>query len=229
MFNIKYKNTSNPHLKIINEDKLELVKKIINFQINEKNNANNENTNTKINVLNIGGGFKKEVEKYLQNNKNINYYCLDIQNKDNTPNIILGDITDKNLIINKKFDFIYSCDTFEHILNPWDATENIIKLLTEKALFLCIVPFSWRYHACCYDTFRYSHTGIRYLFERLNKIKHIFSGYKKYSNTNGWYSDSTDKTLDNKPFSECIETYYLAIKDENYIFNKEVLDISTKR
>jgi uncharacterized UPF0146 family protein len=219
--NIEYIKTSNPHLKIIKDDKLTLVKKIINLLT--------DNNTKKIDVLNIGGGFKKDIEKYLLGNKFINYYCLDIQNKDNTPNIILGDITDNNLKINKQYDFIYSCDTFEHILNPWDATQNIIKFLKNDAFFLCIVPFSWRYHACCYDTYRYSHTGIRYLFERLNNIEHIFSGYKKYGNTKGWYNDNTDKTLNNKPFTESIETFYLAKKNINYKFDINNLDISNNR
>ncbi len=166
---------------------------------------------------------KKQKTIYLIMKK-INYKCLDILNSNNDKNVIVGDITDKKLDLNLKFDFIYSCDTFEHILNPWDATQNILKLLDEDAFFLCIVPFSWRYHACCYDTYRYSHTGIRYLFERLGNLEHLHSGYSKYGNTNGWYKDKTDKTLNGKPYSECIETIYISRKKENYKFDLNKLD-----
>jgi hypothetical protein len=51
------------------------------------------------------------------------------------------------------------------------ATNNIIKLLKNKGIFIFFAPFSWRYHPVPYDTYRYTHTGVRYLFERFGKIK----------------------------------------------------------
>ena len=221
MFSINHNKTPNPHLNNVTDSDLDITKKIVNFLLKKHK--------TKIDVLNIGGGYKKQVELWFENNENINYHCLDIQNKENNKNVIIGDITDKNLNIGKEFDFIYTSNTLEHILNPWDATENIIKLLKENSIFICIVPFSWRYHACCYDSFRYSHTGLRYLFERYGKIEHVFSGYKKHGSTNGWYKGGCDKTLDGNPFTESIMTIYVAKKNSSHVFDINDIDKSNLR
>jgi uncharacterized UPF0146 family protein len=215
---IKYIKTNNDHLKLLNEP----IKNIIDRIINKKD---------KIKILNIGGGYEKDIEKYLYSDKRVEYYCLDIDidRISNHQNIIKGDITDINLDLNNTFDFIYTSNTFEHILNPWDATNNIIKLLSEEGYFMCIVPFSWRYHACPVDVYRYTHTGIRYLFERNNKIEYIFSGYKKHGNVKSWYKSKTDVTIDGDVFKENIEVVYIARKNSNTIFNIENLDIDKKK
>ncbi len=179
--------------------------------------------------MNIGGGFVKENEKFLSNHPNINYYVLDIQNSENQKNIIIADITDSNFKLEYTFDFIYSYDTFEHILNPWDATKNIKNLLNINGIIFCAAPFSWRYHACPYDTYRYSHTGLRYIFEYLSEIKPVFAGYRKKSNNKGWYIDKTDVTLDGKEFTESIETYYIGQKDANYTFDLSNFDKGWRR
>lgn len=210
---IKFKNSCNEHLRLIIDDDITILNKIIN-KLNCK----------KIKCLNIGGGYKKPNEKFLMNHSKIEYFTLDIQNNENQKNLIVGDITDKNLNINNKFDIIYSSDTFEHILNPWDATENIKNLLNNDGILFIKIPFSWRYHACPYDTYRYSHTGIRYLMEHKSEIKHLFSGYKKMPNTNGWYKDKTDVTIDGKPFTQSIETYYIGMKDKDYKFSIDEFD-----
>lgn len=215
--NIKYKNTENKHLKVVSQSIREIVSELSNKLINK---------NGDINILNIGGGYEKEVEKYLSSKKNINYYCLDIETKRLKGNYICGDITDKNLNINIKFDIIYTSNTFEHILNPWDATENILNLLKEGSYIICIVPFSWRYHACPVDTYRYTHTGIRYLFERKNFIECIFSGYHiQEGSVSSWYKSGTDKTLSGKPFKENIQTVYIGKKNSKITFDISDLDI----
>ena len=138
-------------------------------------------------------------------------------------NFIKGDITE-NLEIKEEFDIVFSKDTFEHILNPWDATKNIQKLLKNKGLVMFFVPFSWRYHASPYDTYRYSHTGIQYIIERLGKIKKIESGYIKFGDIKGFWKNKKDFTLDKQPFPKSLEAFYIGIKDENYVFKKENLD-----
>tara|TARA_Y100000389_G_C17401466_1_gene485587 strand:- start:603 stop:806 length:204 start_codon:yes stop_codon:yes gene_type:complete len=60
--NIDYTNTPNPHLKIIENSKLSLCKNILDCLINKI-------PDRKLNVLNIGGGYKKEAENYLFNHE----------------------------------------------------------------------------------------------------------------------------------------------------------------
>lgn len=207
--------TKNKHLYRITLSYIDILKHIIELFPKEK----------KLNVLNIGGGYEKECESFLLNHPRINYYCLDIQPPKRSSSI-QGDITDETLSIQQTFDIIYTKDTFEHILNPWDATKNIKTLLNENGIFICIVPFSWRYHACPVDCYRYSHTGLRYIFERLNDIECICTGYIKHKAPNGgWYKSKTDVTLDGLPFQESISTVYISKKNTGFKFTKDLLDV----
>lgn len=219
VLNIKYENTKNKHLKLIKSTHIEILNSLINNLTNKK----------KINILNIGGGYMKKAEKFLSEHQLVNYYVLDISNHTkNKKNIIVGSITDPNLNIDIKFDIIYSKDTFEHILNPWDATQNILKLLNNNGYLFCMVPFSWRYHACPYDTYRYTHTGLRYLFERLGGMKYVISGYKYFPDNKGWYKSKTDITLDNDLFKKPIETFYISKRVNDFIFNLKDLDVDNE-
>ena len=67
------------------------------------------------------------------------------------------------------------------------------------------------------------------MFEYLSEIKPVFSGYRKKGNTEGWYKDKTDVTLDGKKFTESIETYYIGKKDINHKFSLNDLDKGWKR
>lgn len=213
---LKFEQSRNHHLKVLTEDFITLTKRVVDSFPPEK----------VIKVLNIGGGYQKEIERYFLNHHKIDYYCLDVDTtRLKHKNVIVGDITDQYLNIDHKFDFIFTKDTFEHILNPWDSTENIKNLLCEGGYFLCIAPFSWRYHACPVDSYRYTHTGLRYIFERLGGIQPIFAGYKKIRcATSGHYASRTDYTLDGRAFLENIETIYLAIKNSSHSFNLGQID-----
>ena len=141
------KKTNNPHLNLLN----------INYEIYFQNTIKSRFKDTKdtISILDIGGGYRADCKK-LFDNYNISYNVLDIeiQNVVDGINYIKGDITDADLKLNNTYDVIITKDTFEHILNPWDATQNIIDNLKENGIFIFLAPFSWRYHAYPYDTFR---------------------------------------------------------------------------
>ena len=164
-------NTENPHLKILNINYIEYLKKIVKDEFKGK----------KINILDIGGGARADGYDIF-NEENIEYTVIDLapgnlNAKRENILYIKGDITDKNLDINCEYDIIFTKDTFEHILNPWDATSNIIKYLKNNGILIFMAPFSWRYHSYPYDTYRYTHIGAQYLFERFGKLKKIDSGY----------------------------------------------------
>jgi len=220
MLTIESKPSKNPHLKVVTDSDKVILSKIITH-LKETLNK------TKIKVLAIGGGIVKPNEQYLSRHTDLEYYTLDLNNPSNLPNVIVADITDNNLNVEHTFDFIYTKDTFEHILNPWEATKNIKKMLNEKGIFFCIAPFAWRYHACPVDTYRYSHTGMRYIFEHLSEIEHVFSGYYCYEPTNGFWTDNTDATLNGQPFTVSQEVYYIGVKNKDYKFTKENLDRSS--
>lgn len=211
-------NTNNPHLKVLSKGNLDnyIITNIKSYMI--------ENKLSKINLLDVGGG--KGWGKILYGKDYINYYALDLNSShtDNKITFIKGDITENNLDLKLKFDIIFTKDTFEHILNPWDATQNILNHLKNNGLLIFLAPFSWRYHASPYDTYRYTHTGTQYLFERLGGLKKIQSGYINFGNINGFWKNKKDSTMDKNPFPKCLEVIYIGKRDITHQFNKDDLD-----
>lgn len=92
----------------------------------------------------------------------------------------------ENSKYNNHFDVIYSNNVFEHLRKPWIACSNINKLLKVNGICITIVPFSQRYHESPIDCFRYTHTGIKYLFEDVMDIEIIASGYDIDGRRNNW-------------------------------------------
>jgi SAM-dependent methyltransferase len=213
-----FKDTINPHLKICeHRDLIGLINNHINSLMKRLNID-------RINMLDIGGG--KGFGDMFYKNPKIKYYALDLNsdNRDNDITFIKGDITDAKLELPIKFDFIFSKDTFEHILNPWDATDNILKNLKQGGLFCILVPFLWRYHSSPYDTYRYTHIGLQYLFERNDKLKKIESGYIDFGKNKGFWGNKKDYTMHNNSNLPALESIYIGEKDEEYKFSLDILD-----
>ena len=142
---------------------------------------------------------------------------------------------------NKKYDLIIGNppyfvmkknDVDKEYYNYFDGRPNIfilfiiksLKLLKNNGIILFFVPFSWRYHASPYDTYRYSHTGLQFIIERLGCIKKIQSGYIKFGNINGFWKNKKDYTINGKQFPNCLETFYLGIKNNTHKFTINDLD-----
>jgi SAM-dependent methyltransferase len=205
-------NTENPHLKLVHYETL--LNCIITKKLSEK---------SEIHILDIGGG---RGYGNIFDRRGIKYHVLDLNLLKNSEKIsyIQGDITDKNLEL-PKFDLIFTKDTFEHILNPWDSTDNIANSLEEGGIFFFIAPFSWRYHSSPYDSYRYTHTGAQYIFERNGRMRKLHSGYQYIdAKTSGFWKNKKDFTMNKNIFNECIETIYVGEKDSNHVFCKSNLD-----
>ena len=113
--------TQNPHLKVLQGDYAkEIVQVIADNAIKQKLE--------RVQILDVGGGNGWGEVLYRQSW--IDYYALDInsdKNRDKNITYVKGDITDLKLTneLNQTYDVIFTKDTFEHILNPCDATQNI--------------------------------------------------------------------------------------------------------
>ena len=161
-----------------------------------------------LNFLDLGGrqGDLPYLLKYHKNfSNNLNYLNdknkffkiynyfgtdIDVDLKKNN-NFVEGDICDENYLKKNQqfinfFDIIYSNNVFEHLKKPWVACSNINKMLKENGDCITIVPFSQRYHESPVDCFRYTHQGIRYLFENEMKIKVFAQGYDIDGRRNDW-------------------------------------------
>lgn len=75
-------------------------------------------------------------------------------------------------VLPKTYQTIICCNTFEHIIDPYGAAQNIIKSLKPGGyLFLTTV---WRYPFHAYgdviDTYRYTDQALKALFEKLEEV-----------------------------------------------------------
>ena len=133
---MNFKPTKNPHLKVLQGDYAnEIVQAIADNAAKQKLE--------RVQILDVGGG--KGWGKILYSKSWIDYYALDInsdKNRDKNITYVKGDITDLKLTskLDQTYDVIFTKDTFEHILNPWDATQNILNLLNENGLFIFFSP-----------------------------------------------------------------------------------------
>ena len=205
------KNLTLPKTKIQNKNK-RVNYKFYSKEILVRSILLKENQSEKLNFLDIGGRdggqtyllknyknfeFNKNYEKDRETfEKQYNYFFQDIALSPPTDltknkNFILGDICSKNFLqenlkFTEYFDVIYSNNVFEHLKKPWIACSNINKLLKINGICITIVPFSQRYHESPVDCFRYTHQGIKYLFEDEMEIEIIACGYDIDGRRNDW-------------------------------------------
>ena len=85
----------------------------------------------------------------------------------------------KNDEYKNKFDFIYTEDVIEHVPNPFIFSSNLLSMLKEGGVIVCMCPFSYPYHKDPEDYFRFTHKGLEMLFNSNEKynIKLLKNGY----------------------------------------------------
>jgi len=135
-----------------------------------KHIKNNFKKTQKVNILEIGGRsetyYKNLIISYFDNST---YSNMDISFT--SDDVIIGDITDCKNIKDNSYDIIISSDVFEHINKPWDAAKEIIRILKPNGLSLHSTLFSWRFHPCPNDYYRFTHEGMKVLFEGLEHLE----------------------------------------------------------
>jgi len=94
-------------------------------------------------------------------------------NMDLVPEIasVVGDITRCPEIPDASYDVVLSVDVFEHVKEPWLASKEIQRILTPGGLAYTSTLFSWRYHPCPVDFWRYTPDALAFLFDELHLVK----------------------------------------------------------
>ncbi len=67
-----------------------------------------------------------------------------------------------------------SVDVFEHIDRPWLAAAEIGRILAPGGLAYTSTLFSWRYHPCPIDYWRYTPEALEFLFGELIMLEKGF-------------------------------------------------------
>ena len=145
-----------------------LVKKALN--IYKKEHGKN------LTYLNIGAGRHcKEIKGYqcdfLENDEHFK------DKKIKNGKMIVADVCNCYEIPDETYDIVYSNSVFEHIKEPWKASEECVRITKKGGLNIHTTLFSWRYHPCPVDCYRYTHTGLSYLFERTEKMETLCATY----------------------------------------------------
>jgi SAM-dependent methyltransferase len=129
-------------------------------------------------------------------------------------NVLVGDICAADYVaahaqFARFFDVIYSNNVFEHLRRPWQAASNILALLKPGGLGIVIVPFAQRYHQDPEDYFRYTHVGLRSLFEDAGAIEVIGCGYDLVGRRNDWQgSGEVNDIVPEDKFGAWRETWF---------------------
>ena len=123
---------------------------------------------------------------------------------------MVGDICQTNTnLADGSFDVVFSKDTFEHLLEPWSAACEMKRLVANQGLIIVACPFSWRFHPSPLDTYRFSHTGLQYLFERSGDFETLFAGYVRHGAIRGFWGNKKDWTFDGSAFPNAGKLFWL--------------------
>lgn len=95
------------------------------------------------------------------------------------PGVIIGDITHCPEIPDATFDVVLSVDVFEHIDRPWLAGEEIVRILRPGGLVYTSTLFSWRYHPCPIDYWRYTPEALAFLMRGTDTIDQGFDATER--------------------------------------------------
>jgi SAM-dependent methyltransferase len=90
---------------------------------------------------------------------------------------IRGDICHCPEIPDDTYDVVFSMNLLEHVADPWAAAAEMIRIARPGGLLMHLAPFAWRYHPFPEDYWRFSHSGLKMLFEHSGKVSTLVSGY----------------------------------------------------
>ena len=79
----------------------------------------------------------------------------------------IGDICKhNNFIEDERFDYIVCTEVLEHVLNPFEAVDEMYRLLKRGRYIFLTVPFNFRIHGPLPDCWRFTVHGLKELFKQ---------------------------------------------------------------
>ena len=125
-------------------------------------------------VLEIGGRLHPRGHVF---GPGFDYTNLDLQHSDE--HTIVGNITACPEIADAHYDVVLSVDVFEHLDRPWLAADEITRILAPGGLSYTSTLFSWRYHPCPIDYYRYTPDALAFLFGGLEVLEQGFDATER--------------------------------------------------
>jgi len=166
-------------------------------------------------VLEVGGCSEKACALDLFPTPRFVYYNLDIKDQ-GVPGTVLGDICECPLP-DHCVDVVVCSDVFEHLAEPWAAAQEIGRLLRPGGMACIFTVFSWRYHPCPIDYWRFSPQALEYLFSKagLSRVTGGLDGSWRRRDLRGLRKDKSDAAHVDKlgGWRENWNVYYIGKKD----------------
>jgi SAM-dependent methyltransferase len=73
------------------------------------------------------------------------------------------------------FGLAICCSVLEHVEKPWLFAQNLTRVVRPGGQLYMSVPWVWRYHAYPDDYFRFSHRGVKSLFDEFTWKALVFT------------------------------------------------------
>lgn len=143
---------------------------------------------SEISMINVGAktesikAIKKMLHEFswiLNLSEKVNYFELEYDEKytNNKPNSFYGDICSCPQIPDDSFDLVFIYNVLEHTKEPWRAAEECVRICKSGGVIISGSPFAWYYHQHPIDLWRFTHEGLRYLFEKDQKVDLLSHGF----------------------------------------------------
>lgn len=111
------------------------------------------------------------------------YTAFDLEKTDD--DTVVADITNCPQIPDGFCDVVVSIDVFEHIDRPWLAAQEIARILKPGGICYTSTLFSWRYHPCPIDFWRFTPAALTFLFDKVDCINADFDATERRRNILG--------------------------------------------
>jgi SAM-dependent methyltransferase len=96
---------------------------------------------------------------------------LDIDKDSNATYIADLCVTNETTIPGNRFDYVICTEVLEHTLQPFDAVNEIERILKPGGLTFISAPFNFRIHGPLPDCWRFTEHGLRALFKNFEIIE----------------------------------------------------------
>lgn len=120
-----------------------------------------------INLLDIAPQVHKGSKEFF---KYANIETLDIDPKSNCTYIYDLCCNNSNIIHSNKFDIIICTEVLEHTNNPFDAMNELYRIVKPNGIVAITTPFNFRIHNPLPDNWRFTEYGLKLLCSKFSEL-----------------------------------------------------------
>lgn len=84
---------------------------------------------------------------------------------------IIGDICNLRQVASDQFDHVLCTEVLEHTMHPWNAVQEVLRILRPGGHAYVSTPFNFRIHGPLPDCWRFTEHGLRALFAEFKVVE----------------------------------------------------------